>query len=284
MITAVRLADEARTQFLKEHHSSGGQTKEIKVALSLGSFGATLPGAEEYGGMYPPPYGPGPDPQLKAAHEAINTFSDNQTEDEEASIKALEEFHLERLKIYSPVWDIIDCVSFETVPLRREIKAVRRVMASLGESMGPKLWWIGTVWPHGLFPEKIRPNEYTPAWAVADALMGTRDGEALPWGVGVNCTLVEHIPEIIKALESYAEAQSLGVWLVVYPNGGYIYHPQTQSWIPNIESKGERWARKVLNTVQLSLEGDTWGGVLVGGCCRTGPDDIEALVHLAKTS
>lgn len=52
--SAVLLAADARRQYISGAHTS----RRPKIALSIGPYGATLPAAEEYDGMYPPPFGP----------------------------------------------------------------------------------------------------------------------------------------------------------------------------------------------------------------------------------
>lgn len=299
MQKAVKLASDARDRYLMEQAASTGVPK---IALSLGSFGATLPGGEEFGGNYPPPYGP--------SGVEMNTFSKGQSDSEEASIRALAEFYLERLRAFLPVLDRVDYVAFETVPLRREIRAIRRAMSAFSQEkraavdsngdMGIVRWWISTVWPDGLYPEVNQSGERdTSAKDVVEALLGSREGEARPWGVGVNCTFVDHLPRIVREMEdalqdlegatlssqkdSPKEGEDVTAskpWLVVYPNGGDIYDGHTQTWITNKEGKGERWANRVWKVVEGTIERAVWGGVVVGGCCRTGPDEISGLVEL----
>ncbi|KAI0085032.1 Homocysteine S-methyltransferase [Irpex rosettiformis] len=298
---AVTLAKEARDQHLADQNQSPSK-KEPKIALSLGSFGATLPGGEEFGGRYPPPFGP---PALNKA----NTFAEDESDLEEDSIRALTEFYLERLRVYVPVWDAIDYVAFETVPLRREVRAIRRAMRVFLDELSPGLdsegkqndvkWWISTVWPEGLFPEVDKKGEHTiSVKEVIAALLGEREGEARPWGVGVNCTFLEHVPKIVGEMEDSLgdfergfrslrkdESEKGDVllprpWLVVYPNGGDTYDGNTQTWITNEEANGEQWARKLWDVVSGVVERKAWSGVIVGGCCRTGPDEIGGLVRL----
>ncbi|KAF5337670.1 hypothetical protein D9758_013029 [Tetrapyrgos nigripes] len=118
-IKSVELALEARKRFYEENNGTSCRT--IRIALSLGSFGAALSPAQEFDGYYPPPYGPvgfSPD------GNNINAFGDADDELERKAVEALTNFHLERLLICfeeRSVWDGIDCIAFETVPLLREI-------------------------------------------------------------------------------------------------------------------------------------------------------------------
>jgi len=281
MREAVRLANAARNTFVSELSAGDARGQEVKIALSLGSFGATLPHAQEFSGVYPPPYGP----VLFSASEPalnINTFGNDglcqKAEDE--SVERLMAFHMERLRLFAQdyeTWASVDYLAFETVPLTREITAIRRAVAGLGSDM-TKPWWISTVWPQGRFPEKsVGDSEHTSAVKVVAALLGDEQGAARPDGIGINCTLVEHLPSVLSDV-SHAVDKSERLWLVIYPNGGDIYDESTKRWILNPDGRGERWAKKVVDIVKPFIVGDRrWRNLLLGGCCRTGPTEIGAL-------
>ncbi|KAJ3523055.1 hypothetical protein NM688_g8788 [Phlebia brevispora] len=136
MHKAVRLAQAAKSRYLIEHPFVQGEN--IKIALSLGPFGGTI-STHEFDGIYPPPYGPAAyDP---SSHSNTNHFESE--EDEERATEALKKFHLERLRVFASdreTWDDIDWIAFETVPLRREIRAIRRAMDELRSEGKTKPW------------------------------------------------------------------------------------------------------------------------------------------------
>ena len=122
MRKAVRLAAQARQKYQED------TGRMVRVALSLGPYGATLSPAQEFDGVYPPPYGPrgyhpdGPN---------INAFEDPNAE--ESSIESLANFHYNRLQTFlepdedgERVWSLFDGVAFETVPLARHQSSSRR--------------------------------------------------------------------------------------------------------------------------------------------------------------
>jgi homocysteine S-methyltransferase len=81
--------------------------------------------------------------------------------------------------------------------------------------------------------------------------------------VGVNCTSPKFIPSLIHETRK-ATAKPI----VVYPNSGESYDPQKMDW-NNDPSQAS-----------FSEEAKTWfeaGARLIGGCCRTTPDDIRAI-------
>ncbi|OCF30782.1 hypothetical protein I316_07590 [Kwoniella heveanensis BCC8398] len=96
------------------------------------------------------------------------------------------------------------------------------------------------------------------------------------------------------------------VRFVVYPDGGQVYDVDTRSWKEeNTPRSAEEWAERVMETVRMVNgatmgQGDkegfkgagidsshssvadekVWGGVIVGGCCKTTCNEIRALRKL----
>lgn len=82
--------------------------------------------------------------------------------------------------------------------------------------------------------------------------------------VGVNCTAPEFISPLISILKNAAPKKKI----VVYPNSGETYHSHDNSWSGM--------------TCDFDNEFDvaawrTAGAKFIGGCCRTGPDNIAAI-------
>lgn len=299
MRKSVKLAHEARRRFWEEQDSEGKTRSGVKIALSLGPFGATLNPAQEFDGFYPPPYGP-KGYTSNPAESNTNSFPDT---DEgrrlvAASVNVLAEFHLERLRVFADdpeTWDMVDLVAFETVPLSREVTAIRRAVGHLQQELRVrdaemKKWWVSTVWPDGRFPEELvfgggraLPRQ------VVQSLLGNANPSSVPnpWGIGINCTSLEHLPKLLAEFSAAAHelcsASGERLWLVVYPNGGDTYDPVRRIWIHTAQGKGELWAEKYWGLVKgTEGEGSVWSGIVLGGCCRTGPTEIEALVRRVR--
>ncbi|KAI0077163.1 Homocysteine S-methyltransferase [Panus rudis PR-1116 ss-1] len=329
MRKAVHLAWEAKRRFLADQTSTSSSSTssssptgniapaEISIALSLGPFGATLYPAQEFDGLYPPPYGPhgyayDGTPPTQLADIANSFDKDDEREEEENAIRALEVFHLGRLKVFAEdedTWDKIDIVAFETVPLTREVVAIRRAMTALAGSRKP--FWISTVYPSGLFPERRASGagssrEHVPVQEVFRALLGTcadddRIGEDVirPDGVGINCTRVEYLPDILRSVDPHLPASSAShkTFLCLYPNGGDTWEPVTKTWIPRSQTQagtsadGEKtrtksWAEQ-FGEIVLDVVKDIdkrWSGVIAGGCCKTLPDDIRELAGFLQVA
>jgi homocysteine S-methyltransferase len=157
MLKSVKLADEARQRFIEERDDVSQQ--DVRIALSLGPYGASVFPGQEYGGFYPPPFGP----KAFSEGENYNAFDDEVMA--ENSINALSQFHLERLQVFArnpEAWFSIDCIAFETVPLAREVKGIRRAIGLLQkegvEDHLVKPWWISLVFPSGRYPETEHPG------------------------------------------------------------------------------------------------------------------------------
>ncbi|RPD78095.1 Homocysteine S-methyltransferase [Lentinus tigrinus ALCF2SS1-7] len=295
MLKSVRLAMEAKHRFLEEQRdtkTSSQQLRSVMVALSLGPYGATLYPAQEFDGFYPPPFGP----DLSRTSEKTNTFED--ASKEQAAIEALTTFHFERLSVFADepeVWDAVDFVAFETVPLRREITAIRRAVAELqttkdlvpigvprndGNRM-MKRWWISTVHPDGRYPEMTVEGRRATTTEVAEAALLCENELPSPWGFGINCTSIEFLPGLLQEVKNVAKEVAVGwrkPWLVLYPNRGDLYEPKTQTWEKR-NKEGAGWAEEMRTVVDEAGKAQVWAGVIAGGCCKTGPDEISCLAQ-----
>lgn len=294
MRKSVKLAHEARHRFWQEQEAQGQAKSDIKVALSLGPFGATLHPAQEFDGFYPAPYGP-KGYTSDSAEKNTNAFpeTDEGRSLAAASVDALVEFHLERLRVFADdqeTWNMVDLVAFETVPLTREVMAIRRAVGLLQQELSirrvvMKKWWVSTVWPDGRCPEELAPGgERLVPKQMVQALLGNEDPvrHPRPWGIGINCTSLEHLPPLLSGFSTTADeicaTSSERPWLVVYPNGGDTYDPISRTWIHGSEGKGALWAENLWKVVRKTEGADrVWGGIMLGGCCRTGPAEISAL-------
>lgn len=303
MCSSVALAAEARSRFATESHAP---IDNIKIALSLAAYGASLPLPHEFDGFYPPPYGPQAyvhNPT--AALPNRNAFRADERAQEAEAEAALTAFHLERLRAYAAdaqTWRSIDALAFETVPLAREVRAIRRAVAVLEDDvLAPeerKPWWICAVYTGGEFPEQQREGG-GPLGArdVLAAYFGdTAPGEgaaryAVPDAFGVNCTAVAHVARAVAAAsdaleESGAPAACVGggkPWLVLKPNGGQTFDMDARKWGwygGESRSQGDEWARQVDDIVRAATNKGVWGGIMAGGCCKAGEDELRALAKL----
>jgi homocysteine S-methyltransferase len=88
--------------------------------------------------------------------------------------------------------------------------------------------------------------------------------------IGINCTSPKYIPALIHEAKIVTTKP-----ILVYPNSGETYNAAKNDWNgdPVFHSFGE--------------EARTWyeaGARLIGGCCRTTPEDIRVIASWARTS
>ncbi|PCH35837.1 Homocysteine S-methyltransferase [Wolfiporia cocos MD-104 SS10] len=276
MLKAVDLAAQARARYI---HDKQGTAP--RIALSLGPFGATLSPAQEFSGFYPPPYGPRGH-SAGGGNTAAFPETDAGRREACAAEDALAAFHLARLRVFAgqrAAWAAAEYVAFETVPLAREVRAVRRAMGVLagelrarGQAVRP--WWVCTVWPDGAFPEEGVAME-----GVVDALLG--GAGPVPWGIGINCTSPERVGALLERMAECVGRRGADVpCLVVYPNRGDVYEPSTRTWRQAGPQEG--WAGRLHADIARAAASGVWRQVIVGGCCKTGPAEIAALAMLVK--
>jgi homocysteine S-methyltransferase len=86
--------------------------------------------------------------------------------------------------------------------------------------------------------------------------------------VGINCTSPTYIPSLIREAAKETEKP-----ILVYPNSGESYNAEKDDWNgdPVAESYGEQ-ARDWYEA----------GARLIGGCCRTTPQDIQVIASWAR--
>jgi homocysteine S-methyltransferase len=160
----------------------------------------------------------------------------------------LREFHRERLeRLAASGADLLAC---ETIPSAAEARALGALLA---ESPGPPAW-VSFSCRDG---ERLRDGT-----SLAECV---RLLDPLPrvLAVGVNCTAPAHVESLLRTA-----VRSTRKPLVAYPNSGESYDPERKGW------SGTAGTRSWGELGRLWREA---GARLVGGCCRTGPDEVRSL-------
>jgi homocysteine S-methyltransferase len=88
--------------------------------------------------------------------------------------------------------------------------------------------------------------------------------------IGINCTSPKFIPSLIRKAKKVTKKP-----ILVYPNSGETYDALRNDWdgAPVLDSFGEQ-AREWYEA----------GARLIGGCCRTTPEDIRVIASWARSS
>ncbi|WP_116245154.1 homocysteine S-methyltransferase [Nocardiopsis sp. FIRDI 009] len=154
-------------------------------------------------------------------------------------------------------WELLtdagaDLVACETIPSSAEARALARL---LGETPGVRAWMSFSC------ADGERISDGTPLAEVA-AELAPRHAEGRLVAVGVNCTAPRFVPSLVRAVAA------AGLPAVAYPNSGEVWDARRRRWTGTSDPEG------------FGAAAVTWceaGAVLVGGCCRTGPEHVRSI-------
>jgi homocysteine S-methyltransferase len=166
----------------------------------------------------------------------------------------LRDFHRPRMKaLVEAGADILAC---ETIPTPIEARALVKLLA---EFEGMTAWISFScrdethVGEGELLQECIRQVESSPQVAA----------------LGVNCTSPRFIPALIREAKKATEKP-----ILVYPNSGESYVAERNDWDGQPVSHS------------FGMDAREWfeeGARLIGGCCRTSPEDIQVIAGWARS-
>jgi homocysteine S-methyltransferase len=161
---------------------------------------------------------------------------------------ALMAFHRPRLAVLAAAGaDLLAC---ETIPCLAEARALARLLPEFPGTAA----WISFSCRDGLHNSQGEP--------IADCVAAL-EGVDQVVALGVNCTAPQHIGSLIEQMHARTRKP-----LLVYPNSGEHYDGLHKTWHGNpgaahFADQARGWHAR--------------GARLIGGCCRTGPDEIAAL-------
>ncbi|MBV5124096.1 homocysteine S-methyltransferase [Bacillus halotolerans] len=166
----------------------------------------------------------------------------------------LAEFHRPRMKaLIDAGADVLAC---ETIPCLTEAKAIVHLLKEFPETYA----WFSFNAKDGL-----RISDGTSLAECASWL----DQHSQAAAVGINCTPLQHIPSLIAELKKNTSKP-----IIVYPNSGEQYDPDTKTW------SGAACGEPYGQSARIWYEN---GAKLIGGCCRTKPEDIKEIAGWART-
>lgn len=166
----------------------------------------------------------------------------------DASNNRIRDFHLRRMEVLLEAGP--DLLALETIPSLREGEILLRALESFPQAAA----WLSFSCGDG---ERLNHGE-----SFASAVAACEDSDQIV-AVGVNCTPPQHVDSLLRSAAGRGRRPRL-----VYPNSGECWVAHQNTWLPG-ESGGS-----------LAVMGRQWkeaGARLIGGCCRTGVDDIAAL-------
>jgi Homocysteine/selenocysteine methylase (S-methylmethionine-dependent) len=159
-------------------------------------------------------------------------------------------FHYPRMKLLFDAG--VDLFAFETQPNFKETKALVRLLT---DKFPDK-----TAWLTFSVNDKHQLCDTTPLREAISEFEDTKQIE----GIGVNCTSMDNIDDLVKLIRPLTNKP-----LIVYPNNGDVYDPISKSWQKSPLTK------KFADLVPKWIDD---GADVIGGCCRTTPEDIAEIV------
>lgn len=164
------------------------------------------------------------------------------------TVDQLVEFHRERMGILVEAGaDVLIC---ETIPCLKEAQAIVKLLKEFPDTYAI----ISFSAKDGLHISDGEKVAHCAAWL---------DQHEQVASIGINCTPPKYIPSLIKEISRYTTKP-----IAVYPNSGASYNPIDKTWedVSTEEDYG-----------QLAKEWFELGASLIGGCCRTTPEDIQEI-------
>lgn len=160
-------------------------------------------------------------------------------------------FHLQRMKLLNQAG--VDLFAFETQPNFEEAKALVDLLADKFPDQ------------HAWLSFSIKDTEtLCDGTSLTQAVHYFDDSDQIS-AIGVNCTTLENIEETIRNIKAVTTKP-----IIVYPNNGDIYDPVTKTWQANPQA--DTFKDLVPSWVEA-------GAKLIGGCCRTTPEDIREIAE-----
>ncbi len=174
--------------------------------------------------------------------------------DYELDEEGLVRFHRKRMEtLIKAKPDILAC---ETIPCLSEAKALVTLLKENPDTYA----WISFSAQDG-----ERTNKGDRLEECADTLDKSEQVAA----IGINCTAPQYIESLIGKIRRGTNKP-----IIVYPNGGEQYNAVLKCWEGGdsqelFSEQAKRWYSK--------------GARIIGGCCRTKPEDIRQIAQWART-
>jgi homocysteine S-methyltransferase len=169
--------------------------------------------------------------------------------------KELMDFHRARMRaLIEAGADLLAC---ETIPSLLEAQALAELLKEFPNASA----WISF---------SARDENHISEGQIFAECVKLLEGIPQIAAIGINCTSPKYIPGLISAARKVTDKP-----LLTYPNSGETYDPNKMVWNndPVVESFGEQ-ARQWYAA----------GACLIGGCCRTTPEDIRVIAGWARSS
>jgi homocysteine S-methyltransferase len=164
--------------------------------------------------------------------------------------QALADFHRPRLEVLANAGaDLLAC---ETIPCLREAQVLARLLRNFPTLSA----WISF---------SCKDGQHVSEGEDIGACVAELQEYPQIAAVGVNCSRPDYITPLLRHMRERTDKP-----LVVYPNSGECYDASSKQW------SGAAGAMRIGDAAR---EWYAEGARLIGGCCRTTPEDIRAVTR-----
>lgn len=238
-------------------HDQAAQLMQLSVDLALSARDQSLQQKQQNLSRTPPSESTSQSPifsPLVAAsigpYGAFLTNGAEYTGDYDLTLAQLMDFHRERMALLATSGaDLLAC---ETIPSLEEGQALVQLLQEFPEARA----WLSFSCKDGAH---VCHGE-----AFADVVALAHDNPQI-LAIGVNCTAPEYIEPLVQIAHATTDKP-----VIAYPNRGEGYDPVQKCWLPGTE---------YLSPLETAKRAYAAGARLIGGCCRTTPEDIRAMAE-----
>lgn len=173
----------------------------------------------------------------------------------DVTLQELKDFHRPRIQLF--LEQEVDMLAVETIPNVLEVQALTELLSEEFPQVEAYMSFTAQ--------EVGKISDGTP---IKDVIVLVETCSQIV-AVGFNCTQPHLYDDLLQEIRSLTIKP-----LVTYPNSGETYDGTTQTWHHSHEGK--------CSLVDQSLKWIDLGAQIVGGCCRTRPTEIAALVQAIR--
>ena len=161
-------------------------------------------------------------------------------------------FHQQRLETILHVKpDIIAC---ETIPSFNEAKILSKLLEAYDIPS-----WISF---------SAKDEKHINSGESIEACIEYLETQKHIYALGINCTAPKFISSLVQKIKKLSSKP-----IVIYPNGGSKYNPITKIWEKSVDNS---------DFAKMALLWKNAGASIIGGCCETGPKEIQELFQIFK--
>ena len=228
------------TDFTYDHTKKKNPNKDIFLVGTIGCYGASI--ACEFSGNYP--------------SESLNS-------------EFLYTYFKDQLEIFTNKENKSDFIGFETIPNFEELK----FLLQLDETIISKPFYLSLSCKDNC---ELELRDGTSIKEIAEYIKQQHDLKKINKNlkfIGINCcSFYSSLPNI-QELNKFLNDDQLRYKFVVYPNSGEVFNTVDKTWSEPSDIKYSstyNWKTTIKKYVENNCQ-------IIGGCCRTTPDDLKII-------